>query len=427
MRRDEPRCSEVLVELVEAGLERAQAVDVDEDVVEWSLFDFATCAIAGLPRLPATWELSEAGRLAVAAHIHDRDDIHWESLTHPGGVIWPAALVIARDTGASGEALVRAVALGHEVMTRLSRVLGPSHRQYWHSTTTCGAAGVAAAAASLMTGDVRSIADAVGHATSIAGGSARALFERSGTRLFHRAHAVDAGISAARAAAAGVSATRFGLEHENGVLAALRADGEKHALSERGASVVLRDVSPRLLAATGWAHAACAAADALGPLGPEAVETIEVAVSAAAIALAGNPNPQDQDEAWWSIPHAVSVVVVSGSCDGLEAGFSHQPAVTEVMERLSLSATQPDVSARVRVRLRGRASAVVAERWPPGHPRSPATIDDRMKKWRSLVGDNGEGEVAEISSQLGARGGSPAISILELIDKHATAGASVPS
>jgi MmgE/PrpD N-terminal domain len=186
-----------VVALVEAALGTSAAVGARTDEVAWSLFDFVTCAVAGERHVPAGWRPSEPGRLAVAAHADDRDDIHWGSLVHPGAVIWPAVIVTARTTQASGDAIARSAALGHELVTRLALALGAGHRRFWHSTTTCGVAGAAAATASLLTSDVSPIAHAVGHATSIASGSSRSLFERSGTRLLHRAHAVDAGIASA--------------------------------------------------------------------------------------------------------------------------------------------------------------------------------------------------------------------------------------
>jgi 2-methylcitrate dehydratase PrpD len=408
----------LVLELVDAALESASSVDARTEGVQWSLFDFATCAIAGAPHVATDWPLSEPGRLAVAAHADDRDDIHWASVTHPGGVIWPTVLTTARDAHASGDAIAQAAALGHEVMTRLAQALGGGHRRYWHATTTCGTAGAAAAAAALVASDRQTIADAVGHATSVAGGSSRALFEKSGTRLFHRSQAVDSGIAAAHAAAAGVGATRFGLEDEDGVLAALCADGDASALVERRAGAALAEVSPRLLAVSGWAHAACAAAATVGPLAPESIEAVQVDVAPAAIALAGNPQPRSREEAWWSIPHAVAIVLASGSYDVLANGRPDDPAIDQLRQRVSLTSMRSDVSAGLRVQVEGRRSPIVSEQWPPGHSNNPATPEDRQNKWLTLIGPDASEAIEVVTANLQDRDNAAASLTLQLIGDH---------
>lgn len=54
-----------------------------------------------------------------AAHADETDDSHPPSTTHPGCAIVPAALALAQHAGASGEVLLRAVAAGYDVGTRV--------------------------------------------------------------------------------------------------------------------------------------------------------------------------------------------------------------------------------------------------------------------------------------------------------------------
>src|SRR5690606_21665088 len=114
-----------------------------------------------------------------AAALHDRDDVHWPSLTHPGAVVW----TVLRQAGAEGEERWRAAHAGYEVTCRLGRALGPDHRRHFHATTTAGTVGAAVAAALALGTDPVA---AAGHAISLAGGSIVALLERSPTRLLHR-------------------------------------------------------------------------------------------------------------------------------------------------------------------------------------------------------------------------------------------------
>jgi 2-methylcitrate dehydratase PrpD len=256
-----------------------------------ALFDHLACLEAGRRSFP---ELDDAS----AACALDRDDLHWPSLTHPGAIVWPAV----RQCG--GDA--RAAVAGYEVIARLGLALGPEHRRFWHTSATAGAVGAAVAAALALGLEDEQVADAAGHAASVAGGSIVALVERSGTRFFHRSHATATGISAARAAAAGLHATREGLESERGLFAAMSGDPE--ALLAERERLAIEETTFRIYAATGFAHAAIEAARELAPV--ESAENVEVHLPPAALALAAVDDPQTDEEAWWSTQYAVAVTLL---------------------------------------------------------------------------------------------------------------------
>ena len=87
------------------------------------------------------------------AHADETDDSHAPSLTHPGCGIVPAALAMAEREQASGTALVRAVALGYDVGTRLSKSLGAyAFSEAGHDTHSFGPMFGAAAAAGALAG-----------------------------------------------------------------------------------------------------------------------------------------------------------------------------------------------------------------------------------------------------------------------------------
>src|SRR5207248_3260786 len=87
------------------------------------------------------------------AHADETDDSHAPSLTHPGCGIVPAALAMAEREEASGEALIRAVALGYDVGCRLTQSLNAyEFREDGHSTHSFGPMFGAAAACAALTG-----------------------------------------------------------------------------------------------------------------------------------------------------------------------------------------------------------------------------------------------------------------------------------
>jgi 2-methylcitrate dehydratase PrpD len=87
------------------------------------------------------------------AHADETDDSHSPSLSHQGCAVIPAALAMAERERAGGTALLRAVALGYDVGTRLNLSLHPyDFRDAGHSTHSFGPMFGAAAAAGSLAG-----------------------------------------------------------------------------------------------------------------------------------------------------------------------------------------------------------------------------------------------------------------------------------
>ena len=99
------------------------------------------------------------------AHSDETDDSHAPSQSHPGCGIVPAALAAGENFHISGQRLVRAVALGYDVGTRLAMTLGGL--PYQHSTSrdthqltvNFGSAAAAGCAAGLKAQQMRWVLD----------------------------------------------------------------------------------------------------------------------------------------------------------------------------------------------------------------------------------------------------------------------------
>jgi 2-methylcitrate dehydratase PrpD len=86
-------------------------------------------------------------------HADETDDSHAPSLCHPGCAIVPAALAMAERERRNGTALLRAVALGYDIGTRVNMALqGYDFRDAGHSTHSFGPSFGAAAAAGALAG-----------------------------------------------------------------------------------------------------------------------------------------------------------------------------------------------------------------------------------------------------------------------------------
>ena len=87
------------------------------------------------------------------AHADETDDSHAPSLTHPGCGVVPAALAMAEREELDGKALLRALALGYDVSSRLTMALDAyEFREDGHSTHSFGPMFGAAAAAGALAG-----------------------------------------------------------------------------------------------------------------------------------------------------------------------------------------------------------------------------------------------------------------------------------
>lgn len=394
MEREETLTESLVGQLCDAydsAAHDSAARDRLEDAAARLLVDHWACALAGRPRLPDRWRPGAAPLAAAAAHALDRDDIHWDSFTHPGSVIWPVVLVLGEQADAAGAATLRAATLGYEVVARLAGALGPSHRRHWHSTATAGTVGAAMSAAVLLGLDRDAIVAALGHATSVAAGSSRCLIERSGTKLFHRAHAVRSGIDSAQAAAAGLPATRFGLEEPDGMLTALSAAADASVLLAPVQRWAIEDTGVRPYAVNGFAHAAMDAALPLHAVfDGAAIERVRLDVSAAARRFGAIAIPATDEDAWWSVQHAVAVCLVHGDPAALEGGVSSDPRVRALLERIEISDQDEGLGATVTVTLSGGESVATHADLPTGHARQPLTDVQLLAKWRALTGGAGD-------------------------------------
>jgi 2-methylcitrate dehydratase PrpD len=107
-----------------------------------------------------TTAINAAMTNGMLGHADETDDSHAPSLTHPGCAIVPASLAVAERQDASGEDLVRAVAVGYDVSSRVARLMGgiDARGMHSHATHTMGPMfGSAAAAAALLGLDARGV------------------------------------------------------------------------------------------------------------------------------------------------------------------------------------------------------------------------------------------------------------------------------
>ena len=182
--------------------------------------DSASLPVIGAGLLAAPVPAAMAN--AVAGHCVEYDDVHNASSSHPGVVMFPAAMAATALAGGDERDFVRAAVIGFEVMCRAGRAADPvSHyARHFHPTGTIGTLGAAAATAAALGLDVDRMNSAIGIAGSMASGSMQFLVDGAWTKRLHPALAARNGVEAGLLAGDGYVGTVDGICGDRGFLAA---------------------------------------------------------------------------------------------------------------------------------------------------------------------------------------------------------------
>ena len=208
------KCRDLLVDVIGLCVSVRGAHYVASALGGWD--DGGACTAIGHPH-----GLSSAGAAFVngtAAHGEDFDDTFEGGPVHAGAVIVPAVLAACERHNADGRAALAGIAVGVEVLCRLSLVAPKAiHRAGFHPTAVLGAMGAAAGVARALALPPRAIVDALGVAGSMAGGIIEYLAEGAWTKRMHPGWAAQSGLRAALLARAGFVGPRTVFEGPHGL------------------------------------------------------------------------------------------------------------------------------------------------------------------------------------------------------------------
>lgn len=154
----------------------------------------------------------------IAAHGEDFDDTYEGGPVHAGVVIVPALLAAAERHALSGEALLRGVAIGVEVMCRLCAVAPTRvHKAGFHPTAIFGVMGGVAGLGAALKLTEEQLVNAFGIAGSMAGGIIEYLADGSWTKRMHPGWAAQSAYRAVRMAQAGFKGPATVFEGHHGL------------------------------------------------------------------------------------------------------------------------------------------------------------------------------------------------------------------
>src|SRR6201987_1947006 len=188
------KCEELLIDVIGLAV-TARNEDYVKSVIA-ACDDDGPCTAIGHTRM-----LSAAAAALVngtAIHGEDFDDTFEGGPVHAGAVIVPAVLAACERHNLDGRMALTGIAVGTEVLCRLSLV-GPKavHKAGFHPTAIFGAMGAAAGVGAALGLNAKQIVDALGIAGSMAGGIIEYLAEGAWTKRLHAGWAAQSGIRAA--------------------------------------------------------------------------------------------------------------------------------------------------------------------------------------------------------------------------------------
>ena len=181
-----------------------------------------------------------------AAHGEDFDDTFEGGPVHAGAVIVPAVLAACERHNRDGASALLSIAIGSEVMCRLSTVVPKAvHKAGFHPTAIFGAMGAAAGVCVALGLNEKQTVDALGIVGSFASGLIEYLAEGTWTKRLHAGWAAQSGYRAALLARGGFSGPRTVFEGVHGLFHgfANKIPDDVKALDDFGARWVIETLA----------------------------------------------------------------------------------------------------------------------------------------------------------------------------------------
>ncbi|MCA0892123.1 MmgE/PrpD family protein [Microbulbifer agarilyticus] len=333
--------------------------------------------------------------------VSEMDDLHRTSTLHPGPVIIPAALAVAEMVEASPRALLSSIVVGYEVMIRIGRALGRDHYALYHSTSTCGSFGAAAAAAHLLDLNHEQTVWALANAGSRTGGFWQMRHEAVETKHLHNAGAAHAGVQAALLASSELRGPASLLEGTQGFFAATSSQAMPLAVIDQvSEGWLLFQCSFKPWPACRHTHPTIDAVRALGEVSAEDVRELHISTFGDALMFCDRKHPESPAQARFSLQHCAAVTILFGApaIEHFGEETLARPDVAELRDKVTLHVTEAHqraypahFGATVRVVLLDGSEWEMASPDAWGDPEWPLTSEDIIDKARTLFAAAGVG------------------------------------
>ncbi|MCA0870540.1 MmgE/PrpD family protein [Seohaeicola saemankumensis] len=324
------------------------------------------------------------------SHAIDFDDTHFAHVGHLSVGIYPAALAVGEETGASAGDVVDAFLLGSEAAIRVGMALGSAHyNRGFHQTATAGAFGATLAAGRLIGLTRDQMRAAIGLCSTRASG----LKSQFGTmgKPYNAGIAAANGVESARLAELGMSSCADGLAGPEGFLQT-HTDDPGHDLPPVG-RWLLPEISYKFHACCHGTHAMIEALRAVGPVDPGDVAAIELRTNPRWLSVCNIADPGTGLEVKFSYAW-LAAMVLSGrdtsAFDSYSDVVAADPALAAIAGRMTVTgdAGLSDMQAEGVLRLASGGQTPFAH--DISAPIATDVLRDRLAgKSRALLGPDG--------------------------------------
>lgn len=345
---------------------------------------------------------------AIISHSIELDDVDSLAYFHFGPPIISAALAMAERQHASGMQLVCALAAGCDVMARLSSSMNPSLRDRgFHTTSTCGVFGAAAASAKLLNLSSKKNIDALG----LAGAQCCGLMEFYGTSMqkrFNPGPAARGGVVSALLAEKGFTGAETILEGDRGFFKAYSDQFDSKRLVDGLGKEFPVYIEYKPYSCARPIHNVIDAVLELRQkhkINPEKIRRITVLRHPRWADFHKIKKPRTYHEAQVSLPYSVAISFVEGKAflQQYSDGKLNDPLIQGISEKVNIKTLKElprDVSCQVEVELNDGQTYKTQVDYPKGSIQNPMTIDERRAKFRNLsasvLNEQGQKKVEEI-------------------------------
>lgn len=329
-------------------------------------------------------------------HAIDFDD--WDAFIHAGHptcMVAAAALSLGEAIGSSGKDLLKAYALGIEILTKIAANAPNVQDRGFHSTPVLGSIGAAIACASLMRLDPEKIKAALGIAASGAGGIHRQ--QGSMVKPFHAANAARNGVEAGLLAEKGFTADAAIIEAPRGFCDTFFGPGtcnyekmitdlgQPYFLESPGLGLKLHPCSaPQFLAADAALHLKREHAIHFSD-----VAKMEVSIPPMRYQRHYHPEVKTGLRGKFAINYVVALAFLDGKLeiDTFTDAKANEPEVQNALSKVKVivddTIPEPGPYCPVSVELKDGRRFTYTARIAKGHPQNPMTEEEVLNKFRS--------------------------------------------
>ena len=338
--------------------------------------------------------LRAALTIGIGSCVLDFDDTHAQTLIHPSVPVAAALLPLAEYRAAPGAEVLHAFIVGAETACRAGLALGQGHLgRGWHSASTCGVLGAAAACAKLLGLDGQRTQAALGIAATQASG----LGEMAGsqTTSLNMGLAARNGLLAALLAEQRFGAAEQALEGRRGYLSVLGADADADALvAGLGSTWHVTHIAYKPYACSVVLHPAIDACLQLRHehrLRPSGISAVHLRVNPLALQAHAAVNPASGLESKSSIHHCAAVALADGAAGvrQFQDERVHHPRIAQLRAQVGTLADESvgPIEAHALIALRDGRSVEHHVRCARGSPERPMTDAALSDKFRMLAAE----------------------------------------